>query len=79
MSIEGNVKGTGGRRRGGQSNTTMEELDWPREVFPLGTRGESLHFSMFKRSSPHCLPLISIFPWHFEDPKQSQPEVTEEV
>lgn len=49
------------------------------KVLPLVTLGKSLHFGTFRGSSPQCLPLINIYPWDFEDPKQGEPEGTEEV
>lgn len=48
------------------------------KVVPPVTLGKSLHFIMFRGSSPF-LPSINICPWDFDDLKRGKPEDTGEV
>lgn len=76
-SVGGNGKERDGR--GCRETGFSEEVRLARKVFPQGTLGKSLYFSVFGGSRPQCLPLINTYPWDLEDPKQGKPEDTEEV
>lgn len=76
-SVEGNRKDRDGR--GCRETGFSEEVRLARKVFPQGTLGKSLYFSVSGGSRPQCLPLINTYPWDLEDPKQGKPEDTEEV